>query len=99
METNPAKIRQLRFDTLSMMMNLANVCPGGKFLVIDEVSGLLLSSILLKTKNKGLALALHSGDCVTYDILRPLGINPETRTDLFILPWSRLEVQPDEGVN
>jgi tRNA (adenine58-N1)-methyltransferase non-catalytic subunit len=40
------RIRDIRPDTLSQIMNLANVRPGGRYIVVDEASGLLVSAIL-----------------------------------------------------
>jgi tRNA (adenine-N(1)-)-methyltransferase non-catalytic subunit len=40
------RIRDLRSDTLSQMLHLANVQPGGRYLAVDDVSGLLVAAIL-----------------------------------------------------
>ena len=40
------RIRDIRPDTLSQMLNLANVRPGGRYIVVDDASGLLVSSVL-----------------------------------------------------
>jgi tRNA (adenine-N(1)-)-methyltransferase non-catalytic subunit len=40
------RIRDLRVDSLSQMLNLANVRPGGRYLAVDDASGLLVASIL-----------------------------------------------------
>lgn len=42
------RIRDLRADTLSQMMNLANIRPGGRYLAVDDASGLVVSGILDK---------------------------------------------------
>lgn len=40
------RIRDLRIDSLSQMLNLANVRPGGRYLAVDDASGLLVAGIL-----------------------------------------------------
>jgi Gcd10p family len=41
-----ARIRDIRIDTLSQMMNLANIRPGGRYLVVDDTSGIVVCGIL-----------------------------------------------------
>ena len=41
-----SRIRELRVDSLAQMMNLGNVQPGGRYLVVDEASGLLIAALL-----------------------------------------------------
>ena len=40
------RIRDLRIDTLSQMLNLAGIRPGGRYIAVDDASGLLVSGIL-----------------------------------------------------
>jgi len=40
------RIRDIRPDSLSQIMNLADVHPGGRYIVVDDASGLLVSSVL-----------------------------------------------------
>lgn len=40
------RVRDLRVDTLSQMLNLANVRPGGRYIAVDDASGLLVSGLL-----------------------------------------------------
>jgi tRNA (adenine-N(1)-)-methyltransferase non-catalytic subunit len=35
-------------DTLAQMLNLSNIRPGGRYLVVDDASGLVVSAILEK---------------------------------------------------
>jgi tRNA (adenine-N(1)-)-methyltransferase non-catalytic subunit len=46
------RIRDIRPDTLSQILNLANVRPGGRYIVVDEASGLLVSAILERLGGK-----------------------------------------------
>jgi tRNA (adenine-N(1)-)-methyltransferase non-catalytic subunit len=36
----------MRIDTLSQTMNLGNVRPGGRYIVVDEASGMVVSALL-----------------------------------------------------
>jgi Gcd10p family len=36
----------MRVDTLSQMMNLGNVRPGGRYIVVDDASGIVVSAVL-----------------------------------------------------
>ncbi|KAA1468108.1 Gcd10p-domain-containing protein [Dentipellis sp. KUC8613] len=47
------RIRDLRIDTLSQMMNLANIRPGGRYLAVDDASGLVVSAILERLGGSG----------------------------------------------
>jgi len=40
------RLRDMRVDTLSQMLMLGNVRPGGRYLVVDQASGILISAIL-----------------------------------------------------
>ena len=41
-----SRIRDLRVDSLSQMLNLANVRPGGRYLAVDDASGMLVAGVL-----------------------------------------------------
>ena len=40
------RIRDIRADTLSQMLNLANIRPGGRYIAVDDASGLVVAGIL-----------------------------------------------------
>lgn len=43
-EKQASKIRDLRPDTLAQMMTMANVRPGSKLLVVEDVHGMVVSA-------------------------------------------------------
>lgn len=43
---DPNRIRGIRSDTLAQMMNLAGIRPDGRYLVVDEASGLIVTAVL-----------------------------------------------------
>lgn len=40
------RIRDIRADTLSQMLNMGNIRPGGRYIAVDDASGLVVSGIL-----------------------------------------------------
>jgi len=46
------RVRDLRVDSLSQVLNLANIRPGGKYLAVDDASGLLVAGILERLGGK-----------------------------------------------
>jgi tRNA (adenine-N(1)-)-methyltransferase non-catalytic subunit len=40
------RLQDLRIDSLSQILNLANIHPGGRYLAVDDVSGMLVAGIL-----------------------------------------------------
>lgn len=40
------RIRDIRPDSLSQILNLSNIRPGGKYIAVDDASGLVVSGIL-----------------------------------------------------
>lgn len=58
----PATILSLRRDTLSQLLNLANIRPGGRYLVIDDCGGLLIGSILERLGGHGRIFIMTDSD-------------------------------------
>ena len=51
-EKDQSRIRDLRPDTLSQLLNHANVGPGGRYLVVDDASGLIVAAMLSRMGGK-----------------------------------------------
>ena len=41
-----SRVRDIRPDTLAQIMTLGNVKPGGRYIVVDDASGILIAAIL-----------------------------------------------------
>jgi tRNA (adenine58-N1)-methyltransferase non-catalytic subunit len=56
------RIRDLRADTISQMMSMANIKPGGRYIAVDDASGMVISGILERMGGKAVSsfVALHS---------------------------------------
>ena len=42
------RLRDIRPDTLAQMLNLASIRPGGRYLVVDDASGVVVSAVLTR---------------------------------------------------
>ena len=40
------RLRDIRSDALGQMLNLANIHPGGRYLAVDDASGIVVAGIL-----------------------------------------------------
>ncbi|KAF8921951.1 Gcd10p family-domain-containing protein [Mucidula mucida] len=56
------RIRDVRADTLSQILNLANIRPGGRYIAVDEASGLIVSGILSRMGGEGRLLTICDTD-------------------------------------
>ncbi|TFY81522.1 hypothetical protein EWM64_g2491 [Hericium alpestre] len=56
------RIRDIRIDTLSQMMNFANIRPGGRYLAVDDASGLVVSAILERLGGSGRLITICDVD-------------------------------------
>lgn len=45
-ERNPERVRNLRPDSFSQVLGLANIRPGGRYLIVDSTGGLLAGGCL-----------------------------------------------------
>lgn len=56
------KIRDLRPDSLSQLMSLANVRPGSRLLVVDDVHGLVVGACLERMAGQGRVMLISDID-------------------------------------
>lgn len=68
-EKQASKVRDLRPDTLSQMMSYANVRPGGKLLVVEDLHGMVV----------GAAVERMGGAFAFNVLLHPLADQPSRR--------------------
>ena len=47
------RLRDIRPDTLSQILNLASIRPGGKYLAVDDASGIVVAGILQRLGGSG----------------------------------------------
>ncbi|KAF5388511.1 hypothetical protein D9757_004710 [Collybiopsis confluens] len=56
------RIRDIRPDTLSQMLTMGNIQPGGRYLVVDDASGLVVAAILQRLEGSGTLIAICDTD-------------------------------------
>ncbi|KAF8846096.1 Gcd10p-domain-containing protein [Paxillus ammoniavirescens] len=84
------RIRDIRPDSLSQMLNLANVRPGGRYIVVDDASGLLVSAVLDRIGCEGRILSINDADSPpAYPVLTLMNYEKEVLTRvLSTLNWA-----------
>ncbi|EGO01679.1 hypothetical protein SERLA73DRAFT_177104 [Serpula lacrymans var. lacrymans S7.3] len=92
---NPTRIRDIRPDTLSQIMNMANIRPGGRYIAVDDAAGILVCGILDRMGGQGRLITICDVDCPpAYPTLTQMNFNHEaTISILSSLNWAT--AQPD----
>ncbi|KAJ1302812.1 hypothetical protein OPQ81_003118 [Rhizoctonia solani] len=88
---DPSKIRDLRPHTLGQLLNSANVRPGARILVADDVSGLLVAAVLERLGGSGRCLAITDVDGPSaFPVVSHMNFEPEVRSSkiLSTLNWA-----------
>jgi hypothetical protein len=82
--------RGLRLDTLSQLLTFGNVHAGGRFLVVDDTQGMLVSAVLDRMGGYGQVLAIHDGEHHNFDVMRYLNYPRAITEPLRTIGWSQL---------
>ncbi len=57
-----SRLRDIRPDTLSQLLSLANIRPGGRYIAVDDASGVIVAGILDRLGgNSDLEIHAHDG--------------------------------------
>ncbi|KAF9531922.1 Gcd10p family-domain-containing protein [Crepidotus variabilis] len=87
-----SRIRDLRMDSLSQVLNLGNIRPGGRYLAVDEVSGLLVAGILERLGGEGKLITICNSDSPpAYPILDYMNFESAISSSLTSLNWATAE--------
>ncbi|KAJ1327314.1 hypothetical protein BSLG_010656 [Batrachochytrium salamandrivorans] len=86
--------REMRSDTLSQMMTLANVRAGSNFLVVDDMAGLLVGAMLERMQGHGSITVLHDKDQAALDLVRMMNFPATVTNTIYSLPWFHLDALP-----
>ncbi|TPX33316.1 hypothetical protein SmJEL517_g03778 [Synchytrium microbalum] len=84
------KIKDIRGDTLSMILNASNVHAGMRVLVADDIHGLLVASVMERLGGYGTVIALHENDVPSYDIPVYCNFSPKLASTLQTISWNRV---------
>ncbi|KAJ6621065.1 Gcd10p family-domain-containing protein [Mycena sp. CBHHK59/15] len=64
------RIRDIRVDALSQILNMANIRPGGRYIAVDDASGLIVSSILERMGGLGRLITIcHTDSPPPYPVM------------------------------
>lgn len=96
---NPDKIRNLRVDTLSQLLCLANVHANSKLLILDDTQGLIVASVLERMGGYGQLVAIHEGDHHNYDVLRYMNYPKPVQNVLHTVPFAMLDPETPDGMS
>ncbi|VVT54367.1 uncharacterized protein SAPINGB_P004040 [Magnusiomyces paraingens] len=71
LEKDPyGRVRDMSEESLALMMSMANVKPGGKYLVVDDASGLLVYAMLERMAGQGTIVLAHANEHTSLDALK-----------------------------
>ncbi|SNX85226.1 related to GCD10 - translation initiation factor eIF3 RNA-binding subunit [Melanopsichium pennsylvanicum] len=93
LDKSPEKIRWIRKDALSQVLTFGSVRPGGRYLVVDGVSGLLVGSVLERLGGDGTVIAINDAESPpAFDILPYFNLAHQvTKPVLKVLNWAATE--------
>ncbi|WRT70709.1 uncharacterized protein IL334_007707 [Kwoniella shivajii] len=93
-ERAPASIMHLRTDTLSQLLNMANVRPGGRYLVVDDTGGLVTAAVLERMGAQGRIMLFTDSDSPpAWGVLQTMNISERELECVKWLNW--MEAQED----
>ncbi|KAF6766715.1 Gcd10p family-domain-containing protein [Ephemerocybe angulata] len=83
------RIRDIRSDSLGQILNLANIHPGGRFLVVEDASGIVASAILKRLGGDGQLLAICDTESPpAFPVMQQLNLTPDEIKPLRSLNWA-----------
>lgn len=84
------RIRDIRTDTLSQILNLANIRPGGRYIAVDDASGLVVCGILSRMGGEGRLITICDTDSPpAYPVMAQMNFDPKSVSSvLSSLNWA-----------
>ncbi|KAI0714889.1 Gcd10p-domain-containing protein [Earliella scabrosa] len=83
------RLRDIRPDSLGQMLNLANVRPGGRYIAVDDASGVLVSGILDRLGGQGRLLTICDVDSPpAYPVMVHMNFRKEVIAPMSSLNWA-----------
>ncbi|KAI8342713.1 Gcd10p family-domain-containing protein [Chlamydoabsidia padenii] len=95
---NPDKINFLRLDTLSQLLNKANVRAHSKLLIVDDTQGLLVAAAAERMGGYGTIVGVHEGDNHNFDVVRYMNFPKRILNTIHSVPMARLDPNDDNEV-
>ncbi|KIM70278.1 hypothetical protein SCLCIDRAFT_101867 [Scleroderma citrinum Foug A] len=84
------RIRDIRPDTLSQMLNQANIRPGGRYIIVDDASGLVVAAVLDRLGGECRVISINDSDSPpAYPVLTLMNYDKKALTKvLATLNWA-----------
>ena len=84
------KVRDLRVDSLSQILTMANIRPDSRVLLADDTGGLLALAILERTCGQGDLMIFHDKLSPNLDLVRQTNLDVKVKKSFDTYPWYRL---------
>ncbi|ODQ68217.1 Gcd10p-domain-containing protein [Nadsonia fulvescens var. elongata DSM 6958] len=69
------KLMDISVETLGLLLSLGDIKPGGKYLVVDDMGGLIVGSLMERMAGEGTIVVLHENEQANLDILKYLNFS------------------------
>lgn len=77
-DKDAARIQNMTVETLGYLLSIANARPGGKYLVVDDISGVIVAALLERMGGEGTIVVAHENEHPNLDSLKYLNLPQET---------------------
>lgn len=95
-EKDMQKVLDMSEETLGLLLSYANVRPGGRYLVLDDTSGVVVYAMMERMQGKGQIMLVHENEHANLAALRYLDY-PEELQEQMITPLSWLQfLEPED---
>ncbi|KAF5101812.1 hypothetical protein D0Z00_000674 [Geotrichum galactomycetum] len=71
------KVLDISEESLGLILSLANIKPGGTYLVVDDMSGLLVAALLERMQGEGTIVVAHESEHANLDCLKYMNLSEE----------------------
>ncbi|KAK7203420.1 Gcd10p family-domain-containing protein [Myxozyma melibiosi] len=90
------RVLELTPESLGLMMSLANVHPGGNYIVVDDTGGLVTGAMLERMDGEGTILFIHENEHPNFEIIKYMNF-PEEMTNRMLKVLNLLQLyHPEE---
>lgn len=77
LEKDYKKVLDMSQEMLALTLSMANVRPGGKYLIVDETTGVLTAALMERMAGQGLIVVAHENEHPNLDALKYLSMPTE----------------------
>ncbi|PCH34318.1 Gcd10p-domain-containing protein [Wolfiporia cocos MD-104 SS10] len=86
------RLRDIRPDALSQMLNMANIRPGGKYIVVDDASGIIVAGVLERMGGQGRLITICDVDSPpAYPVMVHMNFKKGVTEVMSSLNWATAE--------